>query len=326
MGIREFLKKNKTIRKIGKKINIDSQFRQDARDFNAFFEESAREKGDFRYSIMLLVHSLEKGMCFPDPRPFGFDKVKELMKLLHAYPEEKREEFEYKLGVSALNAWESFFASRGWTDDPVFAEAAGFLKEHPADPEIAAGWKEYRPAGSAADETAFAELLSSRCSVRDFQDRKIERKDMEFALRCFTETPTACNRQMCRVLYVEDPEKKELLNSVLIGIPGFNRKTVQFFVISYDLAAFAYSGERQQGLFNAGLCAMNFINGLHVKGIGSCCLQWSNKGVQDRKVRSALGLAESERIGVVIAAGYYLESNTVPCSVRRSPEDIFRTV
>lgn len=39
-----------------------------------------------------------------------------------------------------------------------------------------------------------------------------------------------------------------------------------------------------------------------------------------------LGLADSERIGVVIGAGYYLPENVVPCSVRRSANDVFREI
>ena len=131
---------------------------------------------------------------------------------------------------------------------------------------------------------------------------------------------------MCRVYYVANPEITELLNRVVIGIPGFNKKTVQYFIVTYDLASFAYSGERQQGLFNAGLCTMSFINGLHVKGIGSCCLQWSNKNKQDIEVRKKLGLSSSERIGIVIGAGYYLDENTIPCSVRRKPNDVFTII
>lgn len=73
-------------------------------------------------------------------------------------------------------------------------------------------------------------------------------------------------------------------------------------------------------------CTMNFINGLHARGIGSCCLQWSNKHAEDLKVRKALELQDSERIAVVIAAGYYLEETVIPCSVRKSVDDIYKEI
>ena len=325
MSIKQKLKENKTIRSFGKRFNIHSQFRQDAKDFSKHYLETANENGDYRYSIMLLVHSLEKGMCMPNPRPFGLDKVRELMSQLKAYPDNERSDFEYGLGISVLFAWKEFFSDRGWNNERVYLDVVSFLKGKEKPEGITAGTKVYRPAKNPDAEKAYNSILS-RHSVRDYQDRKIDLADVQFALKCFIETPTACNRQMCRVYYVANPEITELLNRVVIGIPGFNKKTVQYFIVTYDLASFAYSGERQQGLFNAGLCTMSFINGLHVKGIGSCCLQWSNKNKQDIEVRKKLGLSSSERIGIVIGAGYYLDENTIPCSVRRKPNDVFTII
>ena len=326
MNIKNALKSNKTIRELGKKVNIYLQFRQDAKDFSEYYVETASNKGDYRYSVMLLVHSLEKGMCMPNPRPFGLDKVKQLIDQLGAYPSSNRNDFEYELGISILFAWSDYFEKHGWQDEDTYAKVRHFLQDKRKNAEIVAGSKIYRPQETAVDSDVIGEVLFSRHSVRDYQDRKIDPADVQFALKCFVETPTACNRQMCRVYYIQNPELTDLLNNVVIGVPGFNKKTVQYFIITYDLASFAYSGERQQGLLNVGLCSMNFIHGLHVKGIGSCCLQWSNKKGQDVEVRKRLGLRDSERIGVVIGAGYYLDENIIPSSVRRKPEDIFKII
>lgn len=324
MNYKELLKSNQAIRKIGKSINIRLQFRQDAKDFANYYIESAVNQSDFRYSIMLLVHSLEKGMCISNPCPFGFDKVSELMKLLCQYSEAKKQEFEYQLGVSVLFAWVDFFENHGWQNETLYRTVREFLSDKVLNPEIIAGYKEYTP--KAVDTAAYEEMILSRHSVRDYQDKKIDLVDVQFALKCFVETPTACNRQMCRVYYIKDQEITDLLNRVVVGVLGFNKKTVQYFIITYDLASFAYSGERNQGLFNAGLCTMNFVNGLHAKGIGSCCLQWSNKRNEDVEVREKLRLRNSERIGIVIGAGYYLENNVIPCSARRDINEVFRIV
>lgn len=324
VNIKELIKKNNTIRRIGKCFNIYKQFEQDAKDFATFYNESAKKKADFRYSIMLLVHSLEKGMCFPNPRPFGQEKVRELIKILSIYTKEMDGEFEYKLGVSALFAWVDFYEKHGWTNDNSYLEACKFLKGKTCDKKIKAGYKMY--SSMDLDYKECEKFLLTRHSVRDYQSKKIDLSDIDFALKCFIETPTACNRQMCRVYYIEKEDIINLLNDVVIGLPGFNKKRVQYFVITYDLAAFDYSGERQQGMFNAGLCTMNFVNGLHVCGIGSCCLQWSNKRKEDVEVRRRLGLRDSERIAVIVGAGYYLDKNVIPCSARRSEKDIFKTV
>ena len=324
MNIKDLLKRDKIIRHFGKRINIRRQFRQDAKDFSKYYVEMAEGRNDYRYSILLIVHSLEKGMCFLEPRPFGLDKVKELIRLLNMYPVSKRNDFEYELGISVLFAWRAFFDSHGWQEEKSYKEVSAFLKDKIQNPKMIAGCKEYRP---NIENAIFNEdLFLSRHSVRDFKDVDIKIEDIQFALKCFVETPTACNRQMCRVYFITNQNIKELLNRVVIGVLGFNKKTVQYFVITYDLSSFAYSGERQQGMFNSGLCTMNFINGLHAKGIGSCCLQWSNKQNEDVEVRRALGLSDSERIAIVIGAGYYLEKNIIPCSVRRKTDEVFRIV
>lgn len=322
MNIREILKSNPLMRKIGKKYYIRSQFKDDAKNFKKYYCEEAERSGDYRYSIMLVVHSLEKGMCMPNPRPFGNDKVKKLLNMLESG--NNKDCFEYNLGVSIIFQWVDFYKRHGWEQTEIVQKSIQFLQDKEAT--LKAGCQKYISSLSPNSSAEFEKVVMTRHSVRDFQQRKLDMKDVELAKRCFVETPTACNRQMCRLLYISDENVKKLLDKVIIGLPGFNKDTVQYFVVTYDLAAFAYSGERQQGMFNSGLCTMNFVNGLHAKGIGSCCLQWSNKRKDDISVRKALGIKQSERIAVVVAAGYYLESNTIPCSVRRDINEVFQVI
>lgn len=316
--IKELLKKSRFIRKFGKKINIYIAFFRDAKDFSKYYLESAEEKGDYRYSVLLLVHSIEKGMCMPILRPFGFSKVKELMKYLRNFDD--KECFEYKIGISILFEWVAIFEENKWSKNKTFEEVCAFLKNKYSN--IKTGKKVYSPFKDIC--SSYDGVVLSRHSVRDFKNKGIDINDLKLALHSFTETPTACNRQMCRVLYVKKQEIKDMLNNIIIGLQGFNKDNINYFLITYDLAAFAYSGERQQGLFNAGLCTMNFVNGLHAKGIGACCLQWSNKYKEDKKIRQVLGLAESERIAVVIGAGYYLDENVIPYSERRKEKDVLK--
>lgn len=320
--IKSVIKKNKTIRYVGKLVNILKAFLVDSVDFLKYYVESAERDGDYRYSIMLLVHSLEKGMCMPNPRPFGFDKVKELIKLLNACTDKAN--FEYEVGVSALDAWKIFFEDHGWQSEKYYNDVVKFLADK--NPAYVTGFKNYSPIIGSSDGEDFERITFSRHSVRDYKNEPIRNEDLELALKAFVETPTACNRQMCRLVCIKSTNVKAELNKVIIGLPGFNKEHVNFFIVTYDLAAFAYSGERQQGLFNAGLCTMNFVNALHAKGIGSCCLQWSNKHSEDLRIRKLLGLRDSERIGVVVGAGYYLPENAIPCSARRPVSDIYREV
>lgn len=138
--------------------------------------------------------------------------------------------------------------------------------------------------------------------------------------------PTACNRQMCKLYQVKNLNIKEILNRKVPGIQGINREAVNYFIITYDIAAFSNHFERNQGPLNAGLAAMNFVNGLHSSGIGSCFLQWGTSRADDIAVRNALHLLASERIAVIIGAGYYKEETIVPKSCRRPVEEIIKVI
>lgn len=325
MSIKTVIKNNPLLRSLGKKINIYKAFYYDAKDFSNNFIESAEKHNSYGYSIMLLVHSLEKGMCMKELRPFGAQKVSELIWMMKSYSKEKKSAFEYQLALSVLTSWKEFYELHGWQNEKGYKEVCAFLiTEEKAI--LSAGYRHFQSPISEFDFSEFESILLSRHSVRDFQDRELKMEDIHFAVKCFIEAPTACNRQMCKIYYIRDQEIKGLLDKVIIGVPGFNKPHTSYFVITYDLAAFAYSGERQQGMFNAGLCTMNFINGLHAKGIGSCCLQWSNKHSEDVLVRNKLGLVKSERIGIVVGAGYYLDNSIIPCSVRRRQLDVFRVI
>lgn len=322
MSIKEFLKTNDTLRRIVKKIKIYKEYMNDASDYSKHYLEIAEKNGNTSYRIMLLIHSLEKGMCMPNSRPFGQQKAVKLKNLLEQYSEKAA--FEYKLGISTLRAWVCFFDEHEWKNDKTCEQIRSYLVDKKSEYE--AGYKVYPAPKEILVEANFERVLLSRHSVRDFQDREIEKDDLNFALQCFIEAPTACNRQMCKVYQVKDKDVKNLLHKTVLGVGGFNHNTMTYFIITYDMAAFDFFGERNQGYMNAGLVAMNFVNGLHFRGVGSCFMQWANKRGEDLAVRKALGILDSEKIAIVIGAGYYTDQSVIPCSCRRTIEDVYRVV
>ena len=321
LDIKELLKSNNILRRLVKKIKIYKSFFEDACEYEKYYLEKADKKGKSHYRIMLLVHSLEKGMCMPNLRPFGQKKAIELMNVLTTFSDTKS--FEYKLGISTLKAWVDFFDEHKWGHDKSCEHIRKYIANKYSS--YKAGYK-YYSSPKFAQYCDFKDIILSRHSVRDFESREIEDDDLAFALKCFIEAPTACNRQMCKVYQVKKQDVKELLNKTILGVGGFNREAMTYFVITYDIAAFDFFGERNQGYMNAGLVAMNFVNGLHFKGIGSCFMQWANKRSEDVQVRKALGLSDSEKIAIVLGAGYYKDTSIIPCSCRKSIDEVFKVV
>lgn len=324
MKLFDFLKKNNFLRAKVKKAKIYREFFYDAKELSQYYLETAEPKGRKEYRIMLLVHSLEKGMCMPNSRPFGHDKVMYLMQILSSYDEREKKNFEYRLGVAVLDSWSSFYKTHGWTNQKGYEAVSNFLNKV-GETDLTAGCKiMHSPAIS--EKSSFDDVIFSRHSVRDFADGPLSEDDINYALKCFIEAPTACNRQMCKVYLVNNLDMKKMLDNTIMGVGGFNKKVVSYFIITYDMASLDYFGERNQGHLNTGLVAMNFVNGLHARGVGSCFMQWSNKYAEDVRVREILGLPESERIGVVIGAGYYLSESVIPYSCRKDIKDIYKVI
>ena len=312
-----FLKKTVNI------IRNKNQFIKDSYRFSKNYIKLSKSEECVRYQIILLVHKLEKGMCHSNPRPFGFDKVNSLLEIIENYSIDKRKDFEYMLACSIVKAWLQFSVEHNW-EQIIDNNTISRIKALP-DSMIKAGSMTFRnPVNSF--NAQIEQMLLSRRSVRDFIDKQIKKSDLDFAMKAFLTAPTACNRQMCKIYCVKDKSKKEEIFSCLKGIDGFNLDALTLFLVTYDLASLDYLGERYQGLLNVGLTSMNFVNGLHLRGIGSCFLQWSNTDEEDANVRAVLSLPESECIGVVIAAGYYKSETTIPCSTKKQINHVYREV
>ncbi len=322
MSIKEKLKQNRFLRMMVKRIKNHFEFFADAKEFSDHYIEVDEQNGKYKYRLLLLIHNIEKGMCYQKPRPFGSDKVKKIINILETASPEQCELFEYKLAKATLVAWRNFYIEKGWAlnqFEDEFIKALGMT-------DLKAGYILLKAPTEEIRRGDFESVVFSRRSVRDFTSEKLKQEDIDFALKCFVAAPTACNRQMCKVYKIDDINKINILNSTLLGVGGFNTKDMTLFVITYDIGAFEFYGERNQGYVNVGLTAMNFVNGLHARGIGSCFMQWSNNRKEDKIVRTALGLPESERIGIVIGAGYYNDISIIPYSGRKPLTEIYKVL
>lgn len=277
--------------------------------------------------ILMIVHFLEKGMSYKKPRPFGIGYVVDLMKNLELICETESSCFEYEVGISILRQWIRVFEQHGWTDEPLLERVRSFLNDKkPNNIQVGAYEVIEGISTSKSSQCENGACLLSRKSIRDFTSEVLDEKDLAFALDCFRVSPSACNRQPCKLYYIKNGDLRELLNNTVPGVGGLNKETLNYFIVTFDIAALYNGKERNQGFFNAGLAAMNFVSGLNCSGIGSCFLQWDLLERHDARVRKALGLPVSERIAVVIAAGHKKNHYTVTVSARKPLKDLYREI
>lgn len=329
MKIVETLKKNDFLRKTVKNIKIRCDYKRDANDFCTYYMEAKKDLPQIEYKIMLIVHSLEKGMSSKTMRPFGQQKVLDLIRMLDLYLEKLPEHggTPYKMGVNILRQWKHLFDENKWEQDAAYIAVDSFLKASAEIESIPVGTFNYTKQESERyKDFDYLDAIQTRHSAREFVHKKLETQDIEYCVKAAIASPSACNRQMCKVYYIEDKAKREMLSKLISGLGGFEKDWNNYFVFTYDMAAFLFYGERNQGYFNTGLFAMNFANALHFRGIGSCFLQWANKAQEDRMMSNELGIPQNERIVVVLAAGYYAEKSIVPRSYRKRLEEIYKIV
>ena len=331
MNFKDKLKENAFIRKVVKKHRIKNEYLRDSKNFAKYYNDSFNESiQTIEYKILLIVHSLEKGMCSKKLRPFGQNKIDDLISLLNQYLVFKKDySTSFLMGIAIIKKWINVYDDNNFEKNNIYIKANNFLKSHEAKmaDAINVGKQEYKfeeiEEHISIDYYSF---IKSRHSVREFSNKPIAKEDLEYCVKASLLTPTACNRQMVKIYQVVNKDKKEELDKIIMGLSGFEKENINYFIFTFDISAFSFSGERNQGYLNAGLVAMNFVNALHNKKIGSCFLQWGNTSKEENNIKEKFNIPKNERIAIIVAAGYYKDKTIIPCSTRKTLDEVFKQI
>ena len=304
---------------------VSREYFFDCIQFLSYYMSSHTSSTYNQYKIAMLCHSIEKGVSIAPTSLWGLNKAKELLELLNegvSTSSNFRKKYYYELGVSALHRWYVSQPSTLCLDNSFKRELESFLGED--NLEICGVDRISRESlKELVTGVDYKKFIQSRHSVRAFSSRPLKENEIEFCVETAQLSPSACNRQFCNFYWIRDKNCRDTLISHIKGLSCFDLTNASFFVVTFDLRALSFWGERNQGFFNAGLIAMNFVNALHSKMIGSCFLQWANSHSEEKELRRQLRIKDSEKIAVVIAAGYYQDENLFLKSKRRKREDIF---
>lgn len=279
--------------------------------------------------IVMLYHSLEKGMSLPNPRDgFGQNKAKDLLNQI-----EKTLElgcFDSQIG-SALKVLQAYvrFNTESGVDLPEIKATTNTLWNRylaaakDVTDKIGGGrrllTKKELGQSEMMDFKSFAFL---RHSIRVFTDRVIPNQLITDAVEIAQKSPSVCNRQTSRVhVFDNDVLGQELLR-IQNGNTGFGHTANKILLITSDLSAFLSIGERNQCWIDGGLFAMTLIYALHSFGVGSCCLNWSKEMEIDLALRELAKIPESENIIMMLAIGYPPEELSVAWSHRAPVEEV----
>ena len=321
-----------TIKNLLRKTFIATAVRKarDAREFlsdYAFYSKfntlwgGGDKENSAKFELLLHTHVLEKGLCTDLTRPFGFYHVDRI--LFFADRLKNVACFEKDYAVEALRSWKRIFTEKHWLAEipPEISAAADQLIASVSSESLTNTYR-FRRSNLLEAPADYLAFVQSRHSARRFSDKGLSPADVHYAVSAAMTSPSACNRQMCKVHWVTTPAQIEALKPYLQGIGGIALEHSHYFVLTFDMLAFERIGERNQGWLNVGLFAMNFVNALHSRKIGSCFIQWANSNKEEAALKRQLGLNDSERIGVVVVAGAYPEEFDVPASRRKSISEV----
>lgn len=325
--IKKIIKKLPFAKSVITKLKFNHEYFYDKKFFMKNYSHSAPTKAKIGYNMLLISHSLEKGMSNKNPRHFGAAKVDELMKLIREYEAygDYENDFDFVNAINVLRNYAKFYEEKKWTGAEEYEKVSEFLKEYSDVAKMNVGSFVLEKKAFEKDATIdYRKFLASRHSVREFSAKKLDEKDLKKAIETAILSPSACNRQMIKVYYISDPAKSKKLVSIAQGFGGFEKETINTLVVTFDVNANYFVGERNQGWFNAGLFSMNLVNALHSQGIGSCFCQFGNLTKQEEQLKKLLDIPASERIAVILSAGYYCEKSIIPYSPRKKIEDVYR--
>ena len=148
----------------------------------------------------------------------------------------------------------------------------------------------------------FLELVQSRFSVREFEDRPIGEEVLERVLEAGLRVPSACNRQPQRIYVIESQKSRERLATVC----RFTFGAPVVLAVCYDTEREwknKLMGGKGSGETDAAIVATQMMLAAHAYGLGSCWVGYFSADA----VREALGLPDNVVVSALLPMGYARE-------------------
>ncbi len=153
----------------------------------------------------------------------------------------------------------------------------------------------------------FKNLVNSRQSCRDFNDKPLDKKDVLEIAELARLAPSACNSQPWKMYVATDSERVKAVAECLqdLGLNKFTSKARAFIAISEKTPHLRPDAEKRISRdffvkYDVGEVVAYLTLGAKAKGIETCILGWVNHD----KIRKVIDLPEDEFCNIVVAFGY----------------------
>jgi len=271
------------------------------------------------YSAVKTYHALEKSMSFKNRRiSSGWDNALILTQLCEVAAQ--REDLGFH-DTASLSVLRQFIAQDGNCDRAEADEIGARLNNIHAAVDDTHGTHSltYHDLQQGKLDNP-AKFFESRYSLREFRDTPVSDELIRQAVELAMRAPSACNRQPWGVYSTNDRAVIDTAMHFQTGNKGFGDSIPNLLVVTTDLQAFVPGEEHYQHWIDGGIFSMSLVLALHALGLGSCCLNWSQKPQVDLQIRNRLKFRPSDTIIMMLAVGWPNDDNNV-CKSARKPID-----
>lgn len=282
-----------------------------------------RGRNGIELDLLLLSHSLEKGMGIPRPRSkFGYKKAVRLLELLEEYLKYgyNTQTYAFNEGASVLRAYLSFTdneVSTLYSRYKIIEEST--VTKYAAGPSICQNMNELY---EKIDLEQINYFLRSRHSIRSYEKKIVEDEVIYKVLDLASTAPSACNRQPIKVYITTDPKIVMRISDIIPGNQGFEDEIINWAIVVADRNMFA-PGEALQWYINGGIYLSYFIEALHAYNLGSCIFQIPIVHSATSKLRDLVAIPNNEAIIAAVGFGYPSKENKFLAASRKPVEEVW---
>lgn len=270
------------------------------------------------YQIVIVSHTIEKGLSLENPRPgFGKQKIEQLIGLMDRY-DGSLGDFPMGMARGALSKYVSHHRDLG-IQDPVVDRVEAYVEASRAKVQCLETGGLKLIDGAVTGQGA----LDRRFSCRAYAMQKVAESQVREIVARAQRAPSQCNRQSTRVHCYQEPADIRRLLTLQGGSAGFVESVPNLFVVTSELAAWGGPGQRNQAYVDGSLFAMCLMLACVDAGLQCCPLNLAKTNRAEMALARAAGIPVDQRLIMMIAFGRCdLEPMKAAASPRLAPDEV----
>jgi len=278
--------------------------------------------------IIATYHIVEKGLTMPHRRlAFGRSAVLRLLRNVDEYESRygKEESQIIQAASVVVEYWlmhrKAIEDGRVDFDERFMMELEDFVQRH--DCRVNVGQTHITREMFYKDRNSdFAAFSKARHTLRHYENRELTVERIAGAIKIALSTPSACNRQYCRVHCITDKAEIKKLLEIQDGNRGFGDDADKLLIVTADMEGLLYPQERNDLYVNGGMFLMNLCYALYYHEIAHCVLNWSKTESEDLALRNIIAIKPSETVIAILTCGETPEEFDVAASLKKNIDEI----